>query len=40
MLCEAGIVFGVDDGEFAAGEWDFAEVIAEAEVSEEEKRQN
>jgi len=40
VLCEAGIVFGVDDSEFAAGERDFTEGIAEAEMTVPENWQN
>lgn len=30
MLCEARVIFGIDDCEFAAGEGNFAEGISEA----------
>ncbi|MHC4260347.1 MAG: hypothetical protein ACYSTF_08060 [Planctomycetota bacterium] len=33
VFCEARVIFGIDDGELALGEWDSAEGVAEAEAA-------
>ena len=40
MFCEAGVVIGVDDCEFALGEGDSAERAAEAETAIQKDKQN
>lgn len=40
VFCEAWVVFGVDDGEFCAGEWDSAEWVAVAEAAIEQDQPN